>query len=106
MWGRKRQRKLALPGLDEAPEDVPVALIEWSQTLDVSRVTRHTLREAEYYLRHYRRMMPTSRHEASFRIMAMLAEQVSPPPPISVAPLDAVGTVLRVVRERGGINSR
>lgn len=102
MWRRKRQRDLALPGLEGGPEEVPLALREWSQALDVSRVTPHTVREAEYYLRHYRRMMPTSRHEASFRMMAILAVQVSPPPPLSIAPLDAVGTVLRAVRERGG----
>jgi hypothetical protein len=100
MWGRKRQRELPLPGRE--PEDAPLALREWSQALDVSRVTPHTVREAEYYLRHYSRMWPTTRHEASFRMMAILAVQVSPPPPLSIAPLDAVGTVLRAVRERGG----
>lgn len=102
MWGWRRQRELALPGLDAGSGQVPAALTEWSQSLDVSRVTRHTIREAEYYLRHYRRMMPSGRHEASFRMMAMLAEQVTPPPPLSVAPLDAVGAVLRAVRGRGG----
>jgi hypothetical protein len=98
MWRRKRDRELALPGVGE---EVPAALKEWSQALDVSRVTHHTVREAEYYLKHYRHMMPTSRKGPSFRLMALLAEQVSPPPPLTVAPLDAVGTVLRAVRERG-----
>jgi len=98
MWGRKQRRELALPGRE--PEELPLALREWRQALDVSRVTDHTVREAEYYLRNYRRMMPTGRHEASFRMMAMLTEQVSPPPPLSVAPLDAVATVLRAVRDR------
>jgi hypothetical protein len=102
MWRRRRQRELALPGLDEGPAAVSPALREWSEALDVSRVTQHTAREAEYYLRHYRRMMPTSRHEASLRMMALLADQASPPPPIGIAPLDAVGTVLRALRERGG----
>jgi hypothetical protein len=32
--------------------------------------------------------------------MAMLAEQVSPPAPLSIAPLDAVATVLRAFRQR------
>jgi len=102
MWRRKRRGELALPGLDGGPEAASPALREWSEVLDVSRVTQHTVREAEHYLAHYRRMMPASRHEASFRMMSLLAEQVSPPPPISIAPLDAVGTVLRAVRERGG----
>ena len=97
MWGRDRE--LPLPGLDHEPEDMPLALREWSKALDVSRVTEHTAREAEYYLRHYRRMIPATRHEASFRLMAMLAVQVDPPPPLSIAPLDAVATVLRAFRE-------
>ena len=50
MWGRDRE--LPLPGLDHEPEDMPLALREWSKALDVSRVTEHTAREAEYYLRH------------------------------------------------------
>ena len=44
-------------------------------------------------------MIPATRHEASFRLMAMLAVQVDPPPPLSIAPLDAVATVLRAFRE-------
>lgn len=98
MWGRKR--KPPLPALDREPEEMPPALREWSQALDVSRVTEHTAREAEYYLRHYRRMMPTARNEAGFRLMAILAVQANPPPPLSIAPLDAVATVLRAFRER------
>jgi len=98
MWGRKRQRELALPSRE--PEDVPLPLREWSQALDVSRVTPRTVREAEYYLRRYRRIGPATRREASFRMMALLSVEVSPPPPLSIAPLDAVGTVLRAVRSR------
>ena len=65
-----------------------------------SRVTEHTVREAERYLRSYRRTPATNRHEAGFRLMALLAIQVSPPPPLTVAPLYSVATVLRAVRER------
>ena len=101
MWRRKRQRELALPGLDCAPEDMSLPLREWSQALDVSRVTDHTARAAEYYLRKYRRMMPASRQEAEFRLMAMLADQATPPPPLSIQPLDAAATVLRALRDGG-----
>jgi hypothetical protein len=101
VWGRKRQRELTLPGLDREPEEMPADLREWSQALDVSHVTDHTARAAEYYLRKYRRMMPASRQEAEFRLMNMLAVQASPPPPLSIAPLDAAATVLRALRDGG-----
>jgi hypothetical protein len=101
MWGRKRQRDLALPGLDREPEELPPDLREWSQALDISRVTGHTARTAEYYLRNYRHMMPTGRQEAGFRLMALLAAEVSPPPPLSIKPLDAAATVLRARRDGG-----
>jgi hypothetical protein len=45
-------------------------------------------------------MMPTARNEAEFRLMPILAVQASPPPPLSIAPFDAVATVLRAFRER------
>jgi hypothetical protein len=96
----RKQRDLPLPALDAESDEIPAALRDWSQALDVGRVTNHTVREAEYYLGRYRRMAPNARIEAEFRLMAMLTSQVTPPPPPSVAPLDAVATVLRKVRER------
>jgi hypothetical protein len=98
LLGRRRVR--ALPGLDCDLAEMPPILREWSQALDVSRVTDRTAREAEYYLANYRRMVAASRHEAAFRLMAKLAVQVTPPPPLSIAPLDAVATVLRAFRDR------
>jgi hypothetical protein len=53
------------------------------------------------YLRNYRHMMPTGRQEAGFRLMALFAAEVSPPPPLSIKPLDAAATVLRARRDGG-----
>ena len=97
-----RKRELPLPALDPESDEIPPALRDWSQSLDVGRVTAHTLREAEYYLRKYRRLAPQARIEEEFRLMAMLTSQVTPSPPLNIAPLDAVATVLRKVRQEQG----
>ena len=97
MRRRKRERETApLPPLD--PEAVSPDLRAWAQVLDVSRITDDTARSVEWYLRKYRRLPRFSRREASCRLVSIIAAQVTPPPPLSINPLDIMATVLSVRR--------
>lgn len=88
-----------LPGADE----VSPALAAWAQVVDVSRLTDTTIRQAEEYLRTYRRMDLFVRRELAWRLVAVVQTQVSPPPPISIAPLDIFATVITAWRKQLGI---
>jgi hypothetical protein len=90
-----------LPGLPGADE-VPPELAAWAQVVDVSRLTDRTIRQAEEYLRTYRRMAPVARRELAWRLVAVVQAQASPPPPVNAAPLDILATVLAARRKQLG----
>jgi hypothetical protein len=94
-WKRERQAA-PLPPLD--PDAVSRDLRAWAQLLDVSRLTDDTARSLEWYLRKYRRMPRFSRRETSYRLVSIITAQVTPPPPLSINPLDIMATVLSVRR--------
>lgn len=85
------------------PGTMPPHLVAWAQAVDVSRLSQRTVKEAEDYLREYRRMNAFARHEVAFRLTSAVETQVSPPPPADVAPLDILATVLAVRRKQLGI---
>jgi hypothetical protein len=93
----KRERHAAqLPPLD--PDAVSRDLRAWAQVVDVSRLTDDTARSLEWYLRKYRRLPWSSRREMCYRLVSIITAQVTPPPPLSVNPLDIMATVLSVRR--------
>ena len=94
-WKRERQAA-PLPPLD--PDAVPRDLRAWAEVLDVSRIADDTARSVEWYLRKYRRLPRFSRREAAYRLVSIIAAQVTPPPPLSINPLDIMATVLSVRR--------
>jgi hypothetical protein len=91
----------APPGLPGAGQ-VPPELAAWAQVVDVSRLTDRTIRQAEEYLRTYRRMIPVARRELAWRLVALVQAQASPPPPVNAAPLDILATVLAARRKQLG----
>jgi hypothetical protein len=115
---RRWWRRTAQPGpdavLDQAGPDAVLAdqpdpdtvrpdLLAWAQVVDVSRLSDKTVRQAEAYLRRYRRMTLGGSQEEGFRLMEIIEARVSPPPPVGVHPLDVIATVLAVRRKQLGI---
>jgi hypothetical protein len=82
---------------------LPLDLLTWAQVVDASRLSDRTAKEAEDYLREYRRMSALARDEIAFRLVSVVAIQVSPPPPADVHPLDILATVLAARRRQRGI---
>ena len=94
------RRRTAKPGPADA---VPKDLVAWAQVVDASGLSEKTVQDTEEYLRTYRRMTEFAREELAFRLIATVQAQVNPPPPIDVAPLDILATVLSVRRRQLGI---
>jgi hypothetical protein len=82
---------------------VPLDLEAWAQIVDVSKLSDEAAKDTDYYLRKYRRVDPNARNELAFRLVSVIARQVSPPPPINVAPLDIFSVVLAARRRLLGI---
>jgi hypothetical protein len=95
-------RRAAQPSPDVAPVPSP-HLVAWAQVVDVSRLSDRTVSQAEDYLHGYRHMTPASAEEGAMRLMALVATQVSPPPPIDLQPLDVLATILAVRRKQPGV---
>jgi hypothetical protein len=83
-------------------DGVPASLVAWAQEADASRLDDKTVRDAEYFLKRYRWITEPGREESALRLVALIARQVSPPPPIDVAPLDIIATALAVRRQQLG----
>lgn len=88
---------------DEPPVQVPPDLVAWAQVVDVSRLSDKTVREAEWYLRKYRRMTMLASQETGWRLIATVAAQVSPAPPADAQIIDVLATVLAARRKQLGI---
>jgi hypothetical protein len=78
-------------------------LLAWAQVVDTSRLSDKTARQAELYLRDYRKMDLLAQREFAFRLRSAIEAQVSPPPPATVTPLDIMATVLSARRRQLGI---
>ena len=94
------RRRTSKPGPADA---MPKDLVAWAQVLDASGLSEKTVQDTEDYLRTYRHMTEFAREELALRLMATVQTQVNPPPPIDVAPLDILATVLSVRRRQLGI---
>jgi hypothetical protein len=105
----RREAPSQTPDLDPAPDAVPdpapvrPELLAWAQIVDATQLSDKTAKEAERYLRDYRKMNYFARREFGFRLRSVIEAQVSPPPPETVAPLDVMATVLSARRRQLGI---
>ena len=87
-----------------APAPVSPALVEWASAIDATSLAAETVKEAERFLRTYRRMtMLDVRREIAFRLRSKIEEQVSPPPPVSISNMDVIATALTMRRRQLGI---
>jgi hypothetical protein len=101
-WRRAGQPGQGAAAAQADSDAVPASLVAWAQAADVSRLSEQTVRDAEDYLRRYRRWTWTARREQGLRLMAVVETQVSPPPPADAFPLDVLSTVLAVRRRQLG----
>src|SRR5215467_2950298 len=85
------------------PDHVPPDLLAWAQVLDGSRLSEQTVKRAEEYLREYRQMHWAASREVGFRLASVVSSEVSPPPPLTIAPLDIIATAVAVRRKQLGI---
>jgi hypothetical protein len=102
-WALGYSLYLAWGQTPPAPQGPSPDLLAWAQLVDVSRVTEHTAKAAEDYLRDYVRMTPLAGREYGLRLVSLLETQVSPPPPLSARPSEVVATVLAVRRKQLGV---
>lgn len=98
-----RRKKRALQQAAASADAFPPDLVAWAEVVDASRLSDKTAEEAENYLRDYRHIIGFARHEIAFRLVSVVAIQVSPPPPADVHPLDILATVLAARRRQLGI---
>jgi hypothetical protein len=82
---------------------VPPDLLVWAQVVDVSRLSEHTVKAAEEYLREHLRISVFARREVGLRLVSAIESQVSPPPPLDAMPSDIMATVLAVRLKQLGI---
>src|SRR5215475_2319779 len=103
LLGRAWRRAAPSPDPAPDPDQVSPALLAWAQAVDASRLSERTVKEAEQYLRDYRRLNYMTRREFGYRLRSVIGAQVSPAPPSSVASLDVIATALSVRRKQLGI---
>ncbi len=102
-WALGYSLYLAWGQTPAGPQGPSPDLLAWSQVVDVSRVTEHTAKAAEEYLRDYVRMTRLAGREYGLRLVSLLETQISPPPPLSLRPSEIVATVLAVRRKQLGV---
>jgi hypothetical protein len=95
----KRARSQEIPG---APQEHP-DLVAWAQAVNAAQLTEQTAKEAQDYLSQYRHLGWAARREVGLRLAAVVASQVSPPPPATIAPLDILATAVAAWRRQLGI---
>src|SRR5215469_5074212 len=93
MWKRARTWS---PRNDQIPPDLQA----WAKAVDISRLSDRTARRADRYLRSYRYTNWYARREEAARLMAVVSSEVSPPPPLSLNPLDVFAALLTMRTER------
>ncbi len=78
-------------------------MLAWAQALDACMLSGKTVKDAERFLRDYRHMNLHVRREIAFRFRSLIEDQVSPPPPISIASMDVIATAVSAWRKQLGI---
>ena len=83
-----------------SPDPVSPDLLAWAKALDATLLSDKTAKEAERFLRDYRYMTNLgARRESALRLRSAIENQVSPPPPPTVANVDVIATVVAARRK-------
>jgi hypothetical protein len=102
------------PGAGSSPDQIPPELVKWaSQTsptllawanvVDATGLSDTTVKNAERFLRTYRRTFDMSaRREMAMRIRSKIEAEVSPRPPVTIGNMDVIATALQMRRRQLG----
>ncbi len=82
---------------------MPPDLLAWANAVDATLLSDKTVKDAERFLRDYRRMTSLgARREIALRLRSAIEAQVSPSPPATIGSMDVIATVLSVRRKQLG----
>ena len=87
------------PSPEPEPDQVSPELLAWANAVDVTMLSDKTVKNAERFLRDYRRMPLGASREVALRLRAAIEAQVRPPPPATIASMDVIATVLSARRK-------
>lgn len=86
-----------------SPDRVPSDLLTWADAVDTTQLSDKTVKDAERFLRDYRRMANLgARREIALRLRSVIEAQVSPSPPATIANMDVIATALSARRRQLG----
>ena len=77
-------------------------MLAWANALDATLLSDKTAKDAEQFLRDYRRMPLYARREIAFRLRAAIEDQITPIPPPTIGNMDVIATALSARRSRLG----
>jgi hypothetical protein len=101
-------------GARSSPERMPPELVAWANTasptllawagvVDATRLSDKTVKNAERFLRTYKRIFDVgARREMAMRIRSKIEAEVNPPPPVTIGNMDVIATALSVRRKQLG----
>ena len=102
------------PGAGSSPTRVPRELVDWANAtsptlmawanvVDVTGLSDTTVKNAERFLRTYRRMFDLSaRREMAMRIRSKIEAEVTPRPPVTIGNMDVIATAVNMRRRQLG----
>jgi hypothetical protein len=70
--------------------------------VDATLLSDKTVKNAERYLRDYRRMTLGVQRELALRLRSAIEAQVNPPPPATISSMDVIAVVLSARRKQLG----
>jgi hypothetical protein len=106
-----RREAASHPGVGPSSERLPPAptnivtptLLAWAEALDATTLSDKTVKNAERFLRTYKRMFDIgARREMAMRIRSTIETEVNPRPPVSIGNMDVIATALQVRRRQLG----
>jgi len=77
-------------------------LVAWANVVDATGLSATTVKNAERFLRDYRRMVISARREMALRIRSKIEAEVSPRPPVTIGSMDVIATALQMRRRQLG----
>jgi len=78
-------------------------LVAWANVVDATGLSDTTVKNAERFLRTYKRTFDMSaRREMAMRIRSKIEAEVSPRPPVTIGSMDVIATALQMRRRQLG----
>jgi hypothetical protein len=96
-------RRQTAPSSSPSPDPVSPELLAWANTVDATLLSDKTVKDAERFLRDYRRMTNLgARRESALRLRSTIENQVNPSPPATIGNMDVIAAVVAARRKQMG----